>query len=256
MFLLDVVKDYKTHLLEEYSKATADTYCKRLTTLLTGQPITNTAERLDVPLLLERLADIKHKNHFSQTKNALMHFCEFQGIKLSTDTLANITELQSATKKKYRKLKPVEFDQVDKKIKHIRNQKLKLCYQTIIATGLRVSELSSLSTDNCVISDDSVTFRFLGKGGKAGETVIEASEHPLLYERLVGLIENEEDKVFYSAGYLQSQAKERGFTCHDLRRAYAKLEYKKCKNKAEVSQKLRHSNKRTTNIYLRSKVRV
>jgi len=267
VMLLDEIQEFKVFLLGSYSKATADTYCKRLATLLAGQPLTHTAERLDIPLLLEKLGDIKHKNYFSQTKNALLHFCTFKGVTLPHDTLASIGKLQSTTKKKYRKLKPIEFTEVDKKIKHLRNMKLKLSYQAIIATGLRVSELSSLSQEDCTVSDDEITFSFIGKGGKHGEVVISVSEHPLLHERINALVEDAtlcdksgdgeaNNKLFYSAGYLQSKAKEMGFSCHDLRRAYAKIEYKKCKNKTEVSEKLRHSNTRTTNIYLRSKVRL
>ena len=259
------IMEFKAWLLGKYSKATANTYAKRLAVLLEGQPLLDTAERLDLPLVLAKLSEIRYKNYFSQAKNALMLFCEYKDIKLSPDTLSNIRELHGTTKKKYRKMKPVEFSEVDKKIKHIKNKKLKLCYQTIIATGLHVGELASLSARDCTIdkAEDgsvcSITFTFTGKGGKDGEAIISAEEHPLLYERLVELIvtaPSPSSPVFYSSGYLQSKAKEMGFTCHDLRRAYAKIEYKKCRNKAEVSKKLRHSNTRTTNIYLRSKVKV
>jgi integrase len=264
MLLLDEVRGFRVWLEDRCSKATADTYCKRIATLLTGQPLTDTMNRLDMELLLGRLSEIKHKNHFSQAKNALLHFCDYKDVKLPTETLSAIEELHGSTKKKYRRLKPIEFDQVDKKIKHIRNHKLKLCYQTLIATGLRVAELSSLSSRDCTIDEGEdgsggyITFNFIGKGGKHGEAIISAEEHPLLHKRLVELIATapSSSPVFYSADYLQSQAKELGFTCHDLRRAYAKIEYKKCRNKAEVSKKLRHSNTRTTNIYLRSKVKI
>ena len=265
MMLLGEVREFKAWLEKKYSKATADTYCKRLTVVLAGQPLVATAERLDLVLVMTKLSEIRYKNHFSQTKNALILFCEYKDIKLSPDTLSSIKELHGATKKKYRKLKPVEFREVEKKIKHIRNRKLKLSYQTIIATGLHVSELASLSAKDCTIikadngSGSSITFSFTGKGGKQGEAIVLAEEHPLLYERLEELIASTpspSSRVFYSSGYLQSKAKELGFTCHDLRRAYAKIEYKKCRNKAEISKKLRHSNVRTTNIYFRSKVKV
>jgi len=256
--LIDLLQEYREHLLGAYSKDTAETYYKRLSVLFESQPITDTAERLDVRLLLSKLGEIKHKNHFSQSKNALLHFCKWRGVKLSADTLSSVGALEKATKKKYRKLKPVDFRDIDKRIKHLRNMKLKLSFQSIIATGLRVSELSGLSPGDCAISEDFIIINFIGKGGKDGEVSINASDSPLLHERLLDLIKNTtpNEKLFYSAGYLQSKAKDLGFTCHDLRRAYAKLEYKKCRNKAEVSEKLRHSNTRTTNIYLRSKVKI
>ncbi|MCL2048791.1 MAG: hypothetical protein FWG87_08695 [Defluviitaleaceae bacterium] len=238
---------------------TAGTYYKRLATLLVGQSVGNTVARLEVGKVLDKLGEIKYKNYFSQSKNAFLHFCEWQGIKLSADTLACIAELEKATKKKYRKLKPVDFASIEGKIKRLKNMKLKLSFQTIIATGLRVSELAVLTLDNCTLSADSIKFSFIGKGGKAGTAGIERVEHPLLFERLHNLITSTAPcpaKIFYSSDYLESKARVLGFTCHDLRRAFAKIEYKKCKNKAEVSEKLRHTNKRTTNIYLRSKVKI
>ena len=133
-----------------------------------------------------------------------------------------------------------------------------MSFQTIIVTGLRVSELAQLGPDNCTIADGSITFNFIGKGGVSGSAAISSLENPQLCERLKQLIEDtpKDKKVFYSAAYLQAKAKELGFGCHDLRRAYAKLEYRKCRNKAEVQRKLRHSNLKTTNIYLRSKIKI
>jgi len=256
--LHDELREYKGYLMGRYSRETAATYYKRLAVLFEGQPVANTAARLDPEKVLEKLGAIKHKNHFSQSKNSFLHFCEFQGIKLSDSILAGIKELEGKAKKKHRKLKAVDFAEVENKIKRLRNMKLKLSYQTIIATGLHVSELAGLSPKDCAVSGNSITFSFIGKGGKNGTAAISANDSPLLHERLKSLIENTpvEKKVFYSAVYLQKKATELGFTCHDLRRAFAKLEYKKCRNKAEVSEKLNHSSVRTTNIYFRSKVKV
>ena len=272
--IYDLLREYKNYLLEAYSRETADTFRARLAALFAGQPAQDTVNRLDVQKVLDKLSEVKYKNYFSQAKNAFLHFCEFQHIKLSVDTMDRIKELESSTKKKHRKLKSIAYTKIENKIKRLRNMKLKLSYQTIIATGLRVSELSWLSPNDCTISADSITFNFIGKGGKAGTATIKAVEYPKLFERLKVLIHstlalplatpagktnnmvNSDKKVFYSAGYLQSKARELGFGCHDLRRAFAKLEYKKCRNKAEVSRKMRHSNIRTTNIYLKSKVKL
>lgn len=253
-----VLKAYREYLLQFLGCQTAETYYKRLCLLFEGQSITDTVGKLDIQKIITKLGDIRHKNYFSQSKNAFIHFCEYQNIKLSEDVLAAIRELESATKKKYRRLKTVEYSQIDNKIKHLRNLKLKLSFQTMLATGLRVSELSGLSVKDCTITPDSVLFGFIGKGGQAGTVMVKTSDFPKLYQRLKELIETTpaDKKLFYSAGYLQGKARELGFACHDLRRSYAKLEYQKCRSKVEVSQKLRHSNVRTTNIYLRSKVRI
>ena len=262
--IYNLLREYKKHLLKSYSRATVEAYYKRLAVLLKNQPAVDTANRLDAGLVLDKLSEIKYKNHFSQSKNALLRFCDFQNIKLSDDTMVRIKELENATKKKHRKLKPIKYNQIDSKIKHIKNNKLKLSYQMMIATGLRVSEVAGITPNDCIISDnenhysDSITFNFIGKGRKKGTAIITANDSPVLYERLKDLIKNTpaNKKVFYSAVYLQKKANELGFGCHDLRRAFAKLEYNKCRDKTEVSRKLGHSNIKTTNIYLKSKIKL
>ena len=256
--LHNLLRDYRDWLLQSYSRETADKYRHNLAVLLAGQSVSDPINNLDVGLVLGKLSDVKYKNYFSQSKNAFLHFCEFAGINLSADTLAQIEELQDKSKKKHRKLKPVEYNQIEDKIKQLRNMKLKLSYQTIIVTGLRISELSDLSPKDCSITADTITFSFIGKGSKTGTVEISKTDCPLLFERVTALITSTpaNKKVFYSAVYLQKQATELGFACHDLRRVFAKLEYKKCKNKTEISEKLRHSNIRTTNIYLKSKVQL
>jgi len=258
MMKYDLLNAYKDYLLTSYRPQTANTYYKKLCTLFEGQSFSYTSNNLNIDKIMEKLGKIKHKNHFSQSKNAFLRFCEFLHINLSVDTLELIKELEENTRKKYRKLKPVEFNQVDKKIKHIKNKKLKLCFQTIVATGFRISELASITSNNCTIADDGITFAFIGKGGASEVIELQASTHPKLYQSLKELIESTsmDKRIFYSANYLQRQTKELGFGCHDLRRIYAKLEYKKSKSKRHVMKKLRHSSIKTTNIYLRSKVKI
>ena len=254
--LMSAYKDYL--LLRAYRPSTAQTYYKRLCTILDGQSITNTVSQLDIKKVLDKLGTIKHKNYFSQSKNAFLHFCEFQNINLSADVLESIAELEKGTRKKYRKLSSIEYSQVDKKIKHIKNKKLKLCFQVMLATGLRVSELASITRNDCLVEDDAITLNFIGKGGKREVVALQATEHFFkLYQRLKEHIHitPPDKKVFYSAVYLMNKASELGFKCHDLRRIYAHLEYKKCGAKIKVKEKMRHTNMKNTNRYLRSKVK-
>ena len=252
MMKYDLLSAYKAYLSELYRPSTADTYYKKLCNLFEGQSLTDTAVNFDIDRILENLGTVKYKNRFSQTKNAFLHFCVFQNITLSDDTLKTIEQIGKATKKKHRKLKPINFTQVDKRIKRIRNKKMKLSYQAIIATGLRISELASISQNDCTITDEEITFVFVGKGGANEIVTIGATEYSKLYHSLKELIQGTEQnkKLFYSANYLQRQAKALGFACHDLRRAFAKLEYKKCRSKEVVRNKLRHSSIKTTNKYL------
>lgn len=227
-------------------------------TLLEGQPVNDTAKRLDVEKVIERLAELTHKNEFSQAKSALLHFCEFQNIPLSFEDVKRIEQMQSNARKKYRKLKAVDYITIDNKIKHLKNERLKLSFQALVATGLRVSELAQITPAHCVVTDERLAFRFIAKGGKENTTIVFKSEYPEFYGRLKEWIThtNPQKKMFYSAGYLQKQAQKLGFTCHDLRRACAKLEYQKSHSKKEVQEKLRHTNTKTTNIYLNSKVNI
>ena len=252
-----MLREYKDWLSESYSRETAETYYKRLCRLLAGQSVTDTVGKLDMQMVLDKLGEIKHKNYFSQCKNAFLRFCEFKNITLPSDVLENIKQFDGCTKKKYRKRNIIDYKAIDSAIKRIKKDKLRLSYQTAIATGLRVSELASISPCDCEISADEIMFSFIGKGGDQEAATVQAVEHPQLYQSVVNLIENTKTnkKVFYSAIYLQKTASELGFKCHDLRRICAKLEYKKCRNKGEVKLKLRHSNIKTTGIYLRSKVK-
>jgi len=258
MMKYDLLNAYKNYLLALYRPDTAQTYYKKLCTLFDGQSLTDTMSNLDIDKILGNLSAIKHKNRFSQFKNAFLHFCTFQNITLSANSLEIIKQLEACTRKKHRKLNSVDFAQVDKRIKHIRNKKLKLSYQAIIVTGLRVSELASISSNDCTITDDTITFAFVGKGGTSEVVMIQECAYSKLYHDLVDFIEGtkEDKKVFYSANYLQKQAKKLGFSCHDLRRACAKLEYKKCRSKKQVMEKLRHASIKTTKIYLKSKVKI
>lgn len=256
--LYNMLADYRSWLETKYTPATAKTYYTRICSLLKGQPVNDTGKRLNVDKVLDRLAELEHKNEFSQAKNSFLHFCEFENLSLSNEAIERMQELEAHTRKKYRKLKVVNYITIDNKIKHLKNEKLKLSFQMLTATGLRVSELAQITPAHCVITDESLAFRFTAKGGSINTVTLSKAEHPELYKRLKKQITRTktESKVFYSVGYLQKQAQKLGFTCHDLRRASAKLEYQKSRSKAEVMKKLRHSAIKTTNIYLNSKVSI
>jgi len=258
--LFDVLSSYTEYLKTKYTYTTASTYTNALEFLLEGQSLNLNAGNMDIEKIIERFARIEYKNHFSKAKNAFLIFCEFLNYPLSNNHLNEIKSLEAKTRKKYRKLKAVEFSEIEKKIKGIKNPKLKLCYQTILATGLRISELAQITANNCVFSGDEVYFSFIGKGNKPETITLLKNEYPKLYEKLkkfhTALSEKTDTKMFYSAVHLQAHAKKLGFTCHDLRRAFAKLEYKKTKSKKEVMQKLRHTSMKNTNIYLRSKIKI
>lgn len=254
----DLLFAYRKYLESKYSKDTAKMYFNRLDSLMNGQNLLFDTEKIDIEKILSNIAQIKYKNHFSQSKNAFLHFCEFQNISLSKEQLEQIESLQDGTRKKYRHLIARDYNAIETAISKIKNEKLKLSYQTLLATGLRVSELSQIKSLDCSVSSKEIILSFIAKGGNKENVIIIHEERSRLYNDLRNIIDKTEQtrRVFCSANYLQTKAKELDFTCHDLRRAYAKLEYKETKSKAEVMKKLRHKNLRTTNIYLRSKIKV
>lgn len=252
--LYDTIDLFKEYLGQRLSPETARTYTTHIKPLLKTQSINFTADRLDVGKVIAFLAQVKNKNNYAKYKNAFLYFCHFLNITLTDGQLRQIKEIGKQKPKKYRQLQATRFDVIDKKIKRLRNKKLKLSYQALLATGLRVAELAQITKDDCLIIGDELHFYFIGKGGIPSTTTISKKENHQLFDNLITLIEASKHKIFYSASYLQTNAKKLGFGCHDLRRIYAKAEYKKTKSKDLVRRKLRHSHIKTTNIYLKSKV--
>jgi integrase len=226
--------------------------------LFEGQSITDTIKNLDIDKVINQLAKIHHKNYFSQSKNAFLRFCQFQNINLSKEAIEQIKELETKTHKKYRTQKEIDYQAIDRTIKHMKNQKFKLSYRLMLATGLRVAELSQLTSNDCTITDTAIGFSFIGKGGSKELVQLTKTEQPKFYCSIKQHIEKTQQskKLFYSLDYLQTNAKKLGFSCHDLRRIFAKLEYQKGKSKEEVKEKLRHSSMKTTNRYLNSKIKL
>ena len=246
--------------MQTFQTSTVETYYKKLSLLFEGQSLSDPVGKLDIDKILDKLGLIKHSNQFSQSKNAFLQFCKFQSISLSVDTLERIRTLEADTRKKRRQLKAVNYSDIDKKIKRLRDKRLKLSYQTMLATGLRVSELADISPANCKIANDSITFSFTARGGAKAVTTVHSAEYPKLYIDLQALIEStiqsQHKRLFYSTNFLQRKAKALGFGCHDLRRVFAKLEYKKSQSKIAVAKKMRHKSLKATKIYLHSKVKI
>jgi len=254
----DVLDAYRRYLSAFLSPLSASLYRNRLDKLIDSRLVGNIAKQVDISNVINRLSKIKYKNHFSQSKNAFLHFCKFSGITLTNEQMKTIHSLQEKTHKKYRKQKEMNYQEIKKKIDKLKNEKLKLSFETILATGLRVSELAQIRPEACTIDENKIILEFIGKGNIQETVTVHRLDYPELFTSLNGAIEKTPDNkgIFYSAIYLQIKAKELDFACHDLRRIYAKLEYKKCKSKEQVKEKLRHSNKKTTNIYLKSKVKL
>ena len=247
--IYDVLGEYKKYLAQSLSKATVQTYGNRLEWLLKDQSILDIENGFDIQPVLQSLQRIKYKNEF--------YFLQFKNIPLSEEQSMLIKSYEENTKKKYRKQTVIDYESIKNKITHIRNKKLKLSYQTMLSTGLRVFELSQIKKNDCIINSDNLRISFIGKGGKKETVKILKQDDIKIFDELMDYINKLEsnDRLFYSVNYLQQQAEELGFHCHDLRRICAKLEYKKTKSKARVKSKLRHASIKNTNRYLKSKIK-
>lgn len=254
----DILNKWINSMKNDLRPNTVKTYFERMDDLLTGQSILNTLELFDINLVIDNLSRITYKNQFSQSKNALLYFLKYYNISLDNSYLEKIELCEKSLKRKNRKLSEVKYSDVVNEIANIRNKKLKLSYQTMLSTALRVSELSSIEPENCHVTQEEIIFSVEIKGGKIVKSVITKDENLKLYNNLKKQIEDTDDgkKVFYSANYLQQKCETMCFRCHDLRRLCAKSIYKKTKSKEKAKEKLNHCDIKTTEIYLKSKAKI
>ena len=215
-------------------------------------------KKIDVSAVLEQLNAIKYKNQYSKYKNAFLKFCDFLDIELDSKTKQTLEFMHGEKKKKYRKLKHVKLCDIKNHLRVMKDQKLRLSYEAMLRTGLRVSELCQLKKVDCLIQQGSIIFSFIGKGGAIEKAVIVEATDKRFFDDLLSLIEKtrDGDKLFYSPAYLQAKAREKNFACHDLRRVFSKLTYRDCKNINTTMKLLRHSKLKHTQIYLNSKVEI
>lgn len=249
----NTMSDYKDFLKKSLSSSTANSYFQAIDFLLSDQ---HQVDNIDIPLVFDKLQEIKYKNQYSKHKNALLKFCKFQGIELDNDTLSHLKSMNTDKKKKYRKQKPVKLADIKNRIRAIHDKKLKLSYQTLLQTGMRVSELSQIGKSDCIIDKNSIEFEFDGKGNRKEKVVVYAKDNQRYFDSLLLLMDETLDgkKLFYSSGYLKNKATALGFQCHDLRRAFAKLDLKENKDLKGTMKKMRHKDEKTTRIYTKSKV--
>ena len=223
-----VLDDFKVFLHSKYrSRATAKQYYFWAVRLLAGQFFSDLA--------------------------AFLNFAEFANIN------AVIPALSKPKKRRNRKLKSRKLADINSKINVISDKRLSLSYKIMLATGLRVGELASIKKDDIKpLQSGGFSLAFIPKRGGRGQITIPARQR-YICNAMNEIIKpgNCGYKVFYSAGYLQSNAKKRGFACHDLRRAFAKMIYRaNGKKLAYTCEKMRHASPRTTKIYLKSKIEV
>lgn len=148
------------------------------------------------------------------------------------------------------------------------NQRDLAIIQTLLGTGLRISELAALTLSDVTLSDRKGTLRVrLGKGSKAREIPLDnATRQALLgyLEKRIAEVEADEDQLFlgqrgslsekgidYLVGKYAYQAKLENCTAHKLRHTFAKNLVDAGTPLDQIATLLGHESLETTRVYTR-----
>ncbi|MDI3506316.1 MAG: integrase/recombinase XerC [Methanomicrobiaceae archaeon] len=160
---------------------------------------------------------------------------------------------------KNQELKYLKHSQVIRLINTIENERDRLIVRLIYATGVRVSELCSISIEDIDFEDH--TIRVRGKGGKI-RTVFIDDETLEEVGRFIGnkiagpLFPGQQGKHLSprTVQHIFRQYAPLGITPHKIRHSYASELYRRSKNLRVVQENLGHSSIKTTEIYLHTDI--
>lgn len=253
--------DYKIYLYEqEKSRATIEKYMRDLDKLLRYAEGRN----LDKPLMIEYKDYLKnernHKtssvNSFLVAANRFFEFMKWHELKVKTYRVQKETfmpEKRELSKEEYRKLVKTAI--------HTGKERIAMIIQTICATGIRVSELSSITVSSVKCGVAAIynkgkerqiliprdlqvhLLRYIRKNDIKGGPVFQTSkgkavDRTWIWREMKKLCEEagvEKDKVFP----------------HNLRHLFARTFYGLYRDIAKLADMLGHSSIETTRIYLR-----
>lgn len=208
----------------------------------------------------------KTRNDVSAAKRGFELFAEFApGLKLPD--AGSISEI-SKKKRNYRKrrFKPLDLKKVQHTVNGLKDEKLRLGYRLMLATGARVSEVEQIRKQDITLEEEGGGIKIHVEHTKSGGPAMLVCDDPYLLDKLPAFIASlqDGDKVFHSASVMMHKATEYGFQCHDHRRVYAKMKYKEIRKLRpdlkpsevveEVRPLMRHGSSRTTKWYLGRKI--
>lgn len=160
---------------------------------------------------------------------------------------------------KNQELKYLKHSQVIRLINTIENERDRLIVRLIYATGVRVSELCSISIEDIDFEDH--TIRVRGKGDKIrtvfidDETLDEVGR--FIGNKIAGpLFPGQQGKHLSprTVQHIFRQYAPLGITPHKIRHSYASELYRRSKNLRVVQENLGHSSIKTTEIYLHTDI--
>lgn len=211
--------------------------------------------------LMLRLNALRTKNDVSAAKRGLELLQDFYPKLQLPDELPEVSSHKRNIKK--RTFETVKLDTIKRKLYAIQDPKLRIGYELMLDTGLRVGEVAQITKDSISVDDEQDVYLHIEhfKGGKAGYRKINSEKLAQKLLIYADTITDQEQPIFYSSGHMKNKAHDMGFECHDLRRAFAKTNYREIKQdvgayraKEEVRNIMDHADIRTTKKYLKRKI--
>lgn len=209
------------------------------------------------------LKKIRLKSDLSACVNAI-RYLKRNNVDLDFPSEENLKDIIKDKKKNNRKpTKERNLKDIENKVNRVRKKDYRVAYKLMLETGLRVHEVAALQKEDFKIEKNKIQIDLReAKGSKLSSIEL---ENKYLAKNINELILEKENvkKIFPTDINLKIQAKKTGIQCHDLRRCYAKKTFKELKKENnyydaldKTKEKLRHSKKDTTKIYLRSNIKL
>lgn len=253
------LRDY-LHSIDTISDSTAVKYYSMVKKVLKNIPF-ETPEQIPPEMISDELRSLKTKNDVSAAKRGLLYMnVLFPQMKLPDD-------IETISKKKRnrskREFKTTSLKEIKGKLCNVKNSNYKLAYDLMLESGLRVSEIEQVQSEDISLQPDGTVQVFIesAKGGKSTTKILE----PGAFANKIAIASqsNQKEFIFPSSSSLQAEALRLGFECHDLRRAYARVKHKELratmgayKANEEVRKLLGHKEMRTTKRYLKRRIEV
>lgn len=263
---LKMLHDFRDWLNQrpDLSKNSKKKYYQSVKNILTQVKFTYVSE-ITIAAIESGIKMQKTRNDVSAAKRGFELFAEFApGLELPDSGLISGI---SKEKRNYRKrrFEPLDLKKVQHTINGLKDEKLKLGYRLMLATGARVSEVAQIRKQDITLEEDGGIKIHVEHTKSGGPATLECDDTYLLDKLPTYIAELQDgDKVFHSADAMMHKAAEYGFQCHDQRRVYAKLKYKEIKKMRpdlkpgeiveEVRPLMRHNSSRTTKRYLGRKI--
>lgn len=262
-YVEQLLQEFAAWLAEETDlKAnTRQRYTSHLRCLLKKRQLTGLDQlsSIDVSAFLKSLP---HGYLVKQHINAFKYFQQFVGGRLQYSSAFSAFAKDKPNLPPVSAWEPFDYDKVCRKINGMRNRKLKTAYRLMLHTGMRESEVASITKAQITFTATGVNIHL--NDTKNNHEVDICCDNPYILDSLPGLIGKlqDGDRVFHCARVLREHALAYGFMCHDLRRAAVQDNYRENlesmpprEAKRKTADEMRHSSTATTSIYLSRKIK-